>query len=77
MNDAARIYAALYAPASGELITHLPAIAEHLQGRFQALAAEPSLKEVDALIAAAAGLPPLLMKLRAALEREADIGGAG
>ena len=74
MNPAARLHAALYAPTSAQLMQPLPAIADVLQERLDALQRVPSIADVDALLRDLGGLTAILMRLRLALARESENG---
>lgn len=70
MNAAARLQAALYAPTSTELTQPLPAIADVVQERLEAIYEAPMVTDVDALLRELGGLTAMLMRLRLALVRE-------
>ena len=72
MNRAARLQAALYAPTAYDLTQPLPAIADVLMERLEAISAAPLVTDVDALLRELGGLTAILMRLRLALVREAE-----
>jgi hypothetical protein len=74
--NAAGVSARLYAPTARQLLDQLPDIAEGIARRMSALERAPDLAALDSLIRDAAGLGPLLMRLRETLVAEAAAGGS-
>lgn len=74
MSQAARIYAAAYAPTMAELQAQLPGVAVAMRGRLLDQSVVPTLAGLDTLIRDSSGLIALLMKLRQVLESEAAGG---
>lgn len=69
--DAAAAYAALYAPTAAKLLRQVPDVADGLHARLCTLATSPTPEQADQLVRDAAGLTTLMMKVGAALRREA------
>lgn len=75
MNAAARLQAVLYAPSAAQLMEPLPAIADVVHERLEALVQAPTIPDVDALLRDLGGLTASLMRLRLALDREGQSNG--
>lgn len=63
-----------HSPDAREIFAQLPAIADGLQQRLRALERAPDAARLDDLIRDTAGLPVLLMRLKAALKDQAAGG---
>lgn len=75
MNAAARLQAVLYGPTSAQLLEPLPAVADVVQERIDAITAAPTVADVDALLRDLGGLTGMLMRLRVVLVNEEGCDG--
>ena len=66
-----------HSPDAREIFAQLPGIADSLQQRLRALERAPDQSRLDDLIRDTAGLPVLLMRLKAALKDKAAGGSPG